>query len=92
MAIIAGITTRDMRWMFARCDDAVMTAQASADYLGVINGEDRRKNVGVVAVLADIAGLNVCQVFADGIDIVMAVNTLANDIQMVKVGRQPTYR
>lgn len=45
-----------------------------------------------MAVLANVAGLDVRQILADGIDTVMAVNTLARDVQMVEVGRQPGYR
>lgn len=92
MAVIAGITARDMRWVFAGCDDAIMAAVAGADNLRVINGEDRRKDIGVVAVLANVAGLDVRQILANGIDTVMAVNTLTSDIQVVKVGWQPSHR
>ena len=92
MAVIAGITARDMCWVFARCDDAIMAAVAGADNLRVINGEDRRKDIGVVAVLANVAGLDVRQILANGIDTVMAVNTLTSDIQVVKVGWQPSHR
>ena len=92
MAIVAGIAACDMCWMFACRNDAIMTAVAGTDDLRVVNGEDRRKYVGVVAVLANITGLDVCQVLADGIDTVVAVNTLARDVQMVKSGWQPAYR
>ena len=92
MAIIAGIAARDMRWMFTGRNDAIVAAVAGADNLCVVNGKDGRKDVGVVAVLANITGLDVCQVLADSIDIVMAVNTLASDVQMIKVSWQPTYR
>ena len=63
-----------------------MTAVAGTNDLRVVDGKDRRKDVGIVAVLANIAGLDVCQILANGIDTVMAVNTLARDVQMVKVG------
>ena len=91
MAIIAGIAARDMGWVFACRNNTVMTAVAGANDLRVVNGEDWCKDVGVVAVLANITGLDVCQVLASGIDTVMAVNTLASDVQMVKVSWQPTY-
>ena len=92
MAIVAGIAAREMCWMFACRNDAIMAAVAGADNLCVVDGEDRRKDVGTVAVLANIAGLNVCQILADGIDTVMAVDTQARDVQVIKVGRQPGYR
>lgn len=92
MAIVAGIAARDMCWMFACRNDAIMAAVAGADDLRVVNGEDRCKDVGVVAILTNIAGLDVCQILANGVHTVMAVNTLACDVQMVEVGRQPGYR
>lgn len=92
MAVIAGIAARNMRWMFACRDDAVMTAVAGTDNLGVVNGKDRRKDVGVVAIFANIAAENMCRVLANGVDAVMAVNTLTSDVQMVEVGWQPGYR
>lgn len=92
MAVIAGIAAGDMCRLFAGRDDAIMAAIARADDLHVVDGENRCKDVGVVAVLTNIAGLDVCQVLADGIDTVVAVNTLARDVQMVKVGWQPGYR
>ena len=92
MAVIAGIAARNMRRMFACCDDAVVAAVAGPDDLSVVNSEDRRKDVGVVAIFANIAGENMCRVLANGIDAVMAVNTLASDVQMVEVGWQPSYR
>jgi hypothetical protein len=91
MAIIAGIAARDMGWVFACRNNTIMTAVAGANDLRVVNGEYWCKDVGVVAVLANITGLDVCQVLASGIDTVMTVNTLASDVQMVKVGWQPTY-
>ena len=92
MAVIAGIAACNMRWMLARRDDAVVTAVAGADNLSVVNREDRRKDVGVVAILTIVTGENMCQVLANGIDAVMAVNTLTSDVQMVEVGWQPTHR
>jgi len=92
MAVIAGITAGNMRWMFACRDDTVVAAVASPDDLRVVNSKDWRKDVGVVAVLTNIAGLDMHQVLANGIDTVVAVNTLAGDVQMVEVGWQPADR
>ena len=92
MAVIAGIAARNMRWMLAGRDDAVVATVAGADNLGMVNSEDWRKDVGVMAIFANIAGENMCRVLANGIDAVMAVNTLTSDIQMVEVGWQPGYR
>ena len=92
MAIVAGIAAGDMCWVFACRDNTIMTAVAGSNHLGVVHREDWCKDVGVVAVLANITGLDVCQVLANGIDTVMAVNTLASDVQVIKIGWQPAYR
>ena len=92
MAVIAGIAARDMCWMLACCDDAVMAAVTGTDNLRVVNRENRCEDIGIVAILANIAGLDVCQILANGINTIMAVNTLAGNVQMVEVGWQPTHR
>ena len=92
VAVIAGIAARNMRRMFACGYDAVVAAVAGPDDLRVVNSEDRRKDVGVVAILTSVTGENMGQILANGINAVMAVNTLTGDIQMVEVGWQPGYR
>ena len=85
MAVIARIATGDMGWVFAGCRHAIVAGIAGADYLGVINGKDRRENVGVVAVLANIAGLDVRWRFSNCVRTVMAVNAISRDIQVVEI-------
>ena len=87
MTVVAGIAAGYMSWMLARGNDAVVTAVAAADNLCVVHHEDRCNDVGVVAILANITGLNVRQVLTHRLDAVMAVNTVAGDIQMVEVSR-----
>ena len=86
VAVVTGVTACNMSWMLTRCDNAIVAAVAGADNLCVIHREDRCKDVGIVTVLANITGLNVRQVFTDGVDTVMAVNTISGDVQMVEVG------
>ncbi len=56
----------------------------------MIDGENRRENVGVMAVLADIAGLDVRRVLAGRFHAVVAVDTVASDVDMVEVRGQPS--
>ena len=93
MAVIAGITARYVRRVLAGCDAAIMTGAADADDLSVINRKRGCKDIGRVAILADIAGLNMRRrIFASSIHAVMAVDAVAGDIQMVEVRRQPASR
>ncbi len=92
MAVIAGIAARNMRRMLACRNYAIVTAITGSDNLSVVNSEDWRKDVGVVAILTNIAGENMRRALANGIDVVMAVNTLTSDVQVVEVGWQPGYR
>ena len=89
MAVIAGIATNNMRRVLARRDRAVMTAVTRTDDLRVVYGKDRCKYIGVVAVLADVAGLNVSEILADGIGAIVTVDTVARNVEMIKVRRQP---
>ncbi len=92
MAVIAGIATENMRWVLARRDRAVMTGIARTDDLCVVYGKDRCKYVGVVAVLADVTGLNVSEILANGIGAIVTVDTVADNVEMIKVCGQPADR
>ena len=92
MAVIASIAARNMRRVLAGRDNAVVAAVAGPDNLSVVNSEGWHEDVGIVAILTNIAGENMRRAFANGIDIVMAVNTLTSDVQVVEVGWQPANR
>jgi len=87
MAVVAVVAAIDVCRRLAGCRYTVVTGTASADYLGVINGEYGRKYIGRVAIFADIAGLNMCDVLADCLGSVMAADAVAADIHMIEVGR-----
>ncbi len=89
MAVIAGIATNNMRRVLARRDRAVMTAVTRTDDLRVVYGKDRCKYIGVVAVLADVTGLNVSEILAGGIGAIVTVDTIARNVEMIKVRGQP---
>ena len=92
MAVIAGVAAKNMRWVLARRDRAVMTAVARTDDLCVIYGEGRCKYVGVVAILADVTGLNVSEILAGGIGAIVTVDTVGGNVEMIKVCGQPGNR
>ena len=65
MTIIAGITARKMRRMFAGSGCAVMTGEAGTDDLGVIDRVGRDPDDIDVAILADIGGVDMSQVIPE---------------------------
>ncbi len=87
VTVITRIATGDMRWVLAGCRDAVMARAAGADHLGVVNGKRGRKNIGVVAVLADITGLDMCRILTRGIGAIVTVDAVASDIDVIKIRR-----
>lgn len=58
----------------------------------MVDHVDRRKQNTVVAVLADISGLNVRGVFPGRLCTVVATYTIASDIDVIEIGRQPAIR
>lgn len=48
----------------------------------------RKQNV-VVAVLADIRGCDVSRRFANGLGAIVAAHTIAGDIGVIEIGRNP---
>jgi len=77
MAIIASIAACYVCRMFACCNEAIVAGVAGTNNLCMVHGEDRGEDVGIVAILANIAGLNMRQILANGMDTVMAVNAIA---------------
>ena len=59
MAIVASVATGDVRRVFADRRNTVVAGSACADYLGVVDGEDRCEHIGCVAVLAYVGRLYV---------------------------------
>ena len=92
VAIVAGIAAREVRWVLTSCNYAIVTGATGADDLGMVDAKHGRKYVGVMAVLANVAGLNMRKVLADGIHAVMAVNAATGDIQMIEIRWEPCHR
>ena len=87
MAVIAIVAARDMCWMFTCRRRAVMARTASTDDLCVVDPNCRCKYVGVMAVLANVGGLNMRQALAGGGAAVMTTNAVARDADMIEVRR-----
>lgn len=89
MTVIAGIAARDVRQVLARRHDAIMAVTASTDDLSVIDDIDRHPHVGVMAILADICGLNMRHVLASGIRTVVATYAITGNVRVIEICRQP---
>ena len=69
-----------------------MTRAAGADDLRMVNGKDGRKQVGVVAVFANVARLDVRRILAGCLDTVVAIDAVAGNVHVVEIRRYPTSR
>lgn len=87
MAVITVVTARQVSRILAGRGHAVMARAAGTHYLGVVNGKCRRPYIRVVAVFADIARLNVGEIFACGICAVMAVNAVVRNLRVIEIRR-----
>ena len=58
----------------------------------MVNPVDRRKLNTVVAVLTYVSGLNMRGILAGRLCTVVATYTIAGDIDVIEVGRQPAIR
>lgn len=85
MAVIAGITTSYMGRILAGRSDTVVARATGADDLNVVNGVNRRPHVGVMAIFADIAGLDVGKILASRIGAVVAVDAAVRNIRVIEV-------
>jgi len=89
MTVIAIIVACDVRGVFAGCGNTIMAGTTATEYLRVIYGVHGCPHVAVVAVLTDIRCLNMGQVFARGVQPVVAAYTIARDVQVVEGRRTP---
>lgn len=80
VAVVAGIAAGEVRRVLAGCNHAIMTGATGADDLGMVDAKHGREYVGVMAVLANVTGLNMRKVLANGVHAVMAVNAATGDV------------
>ena len=89
MTIVTLVARCDVRGIFPRCRETIVTGAAGAGHLRVIDRIDRRPYVTVMAVLAHIARENMIRVLACCVGAVMATNTVAGDVDVIEVRRHP---
>ena len=89
MAIVAVGAAVDMSRVFAGRGDAVMARAACAQNLRVVHRVRGHPGIWVVAVLADIACLNMCRILAGRFRPIVATGAIAGDADMIEVRRQP---
>ena len=75
-----------MRRVLAGGRDAIVTGAAGAQDLRVVNGQCRRKDIGVVTVLADVRGLQVRRTLAGRFDTVMAADAVTSNTDVIEIG------
>ncbi len=92
MAIVAGIAAGNMRRMLADSSDTVMAGTATADNLGVIDGDHRCPYRRVMAIFTNIGRLYMRKVFAGCVRSVMATDTVTGDVYMIEVCWYPCGR
>jgi hypothetical protein len=81
-----------MRRAFSDRGDAIVAGTANADDLRVIHAVRWYERNVVVAGLAKITGLDMRQILADSGSTVVATDTIAGDVDVVKIGGHPAVR
>ena len=87
VAVIAIVTTGNMRRVFANRYYTVVAGAAGADNLSVVDRKGRNPGIRCMAIFADYTGKNMVGVLACCIRTVVATRTIACDIDVVKVCR-----
>ena len=87
VTVVTNIAAWHVRWVFSSRDYAVMTAVAGTNDLGMVNGKDRCKKIRRVAILADIACLNMRRIFAGCLNAIVAIDTVTSNVYVIKIGR-----
>jgi len=92
MTVITIVTAVYVRRMLAARRNTIMTGATRANHLRMVHEIGRRPYIGVVAIFADIAGLNVRKRLAACFRAIVATDAIARNIHMVEIGRPPANR
>ena len=92
MAIVAIVAAGDMRRVFSSCRNTVMTGTAGTGYLCVVDSNGGRPDIGVMAVLANVRRLYVCQILACCFGSVVATEAVARNIHVIECRGPPGNR
>ena len=92
MTIVTVVAAVDVSRILARRGHAIMADPASAQNLRVIDGECGVPDIRCVAVLADVAGLNMGERFTGRFNTVVATDTISRDVYVIEIRGQPGHR
>lgn len=92
MTIIAIIAACNVRRVFTRRSEAIVTGAAGAGDLCMVDKVGWRPDIRVVTVFANIGCLNMCQVLAGCFRPVVAADAVTCDVDVVKNRRSPGDR
>ncbi len=92
MTVIAAIAAGYVGRMFSRRGETIMTRATRTQYLSVINSVSRAEQVGVVAVLTNIRGLDMLRIFAGRVGAIVAADTVAGDVNVIESSGTPGHR
>ena len=87
MTCVAIVARRDMGRILAHCDRVVMARRTGADHLRMIHPVGRSKQNRVVAVLTNVAGQDMIEIFADRVRAIMTAETITRDIGVIEICR-----
>jgi len=92
VTIIAGITAGNVRRSLAGRRETVVAGTAGTQHLRMVNRHNRCEYVRRMAVLTNVRCVDVCRILAGCFCAVVATETVAADINVVEVRRQPAQR
>lgn len=86
VTVLAGIAAWNMGWTLADRRQVVVTADATAEHLRVIDFKHRSEIDDIVAILTDIGSRRMIERLADGIDGIVATDAVPGDIVVIEIG------
>ena len=92
MAVVAIGAARNVILGLAGRDDAIMAGAARTKDLRMVDSHNGRPQIRRVAVLADISRQDVCLAFTSRLCAVVTADTVAGDVDVIEVRRQPADR
>ena len=91
VAFVAFVNRDEVLAIRARCRVAIVAGRTYADYLVVIDSGRGRPGRRRMAALANVTGIHVIDILARGFGAVVALDTVADDVHVVEIGRYPGH-
>ena len=92
MAVLANVACVDVHWVFAGRNCAFMARRTGSEYLRVIDKVGRRPDDTIVAALAYVGCIDVREVFAWHLRIIVTANAVMGDASVIECRRNPRIR